>query len=700
VRTVGTKLTVEASQAKKELRDTKSEAKDLVGELQDAARNGDLTAQAIAEIGPSAEKSFGVSERAAEKLNNEIAETAREIKRLDRAFRDTGDVTLFGDLNRQLVKLKGQLKAKELFDRDFGETVGEQLAEGAGASLMTRLGPVMAKLPMPSGAAGAVGAAIGAPIAASVASIVGSAVAGAVLGGAGVGGVVGGFTLAARDARVKEALAGLGTEAMAVLGDSAKQFVPIAIQTVGVLRKELRAVKPELDEIFADSADLVEPLTRGFIGLARNALPGVVALLDRARPVIDVLSDRLPDIGDAITEMLENISGDANSAAAGVDLILEGLAGIIRIGGDVVAFFVDMFRWLVNAADAAHSFTESVMGWNPLFSGRLEEGRQRLDHLTQILNGVHEASDDTAGGFDDLGRSAAETAEEVERLNTAFDELFAAEMGLDRATIAAKDGMKELKEELTEGRRTLNLNTAAGRENASAVLDQIDKFKSLRDARIEHGESIDSANAKYSKDIAGLRKTMLQAGFTAEEIDRLIGKYQAIPAKVNTTVDVKGAQSAVARANQVREALARIPSRKHIRISVSSPDGSVTGTSGGFTEFNRYGGVYEHAQTGLLREAAVVSPRSPARYAFAEPATGGEAFIPKRGDMGRSRAIWDYVGQKWLGMSSSAPRTTVVNVGGVRVEGASKSPHRIGREVVRQIEEMTARRADLMERTG
>jgi hypothetical protein len=69
--------------------------------------------------------------------------------------------------------------------------------------------------------------------------------------------------------------------------------------------------------------------------------------------------------------------------------------------------------------------------------------------------------------------------------------------------------------------------------------------------------------------------------------------------------------------------------------------------------------------------------------------------------MARSRAIWDYVGQKWLGMRSGGG--SVVNNSptfNVRVEGASKSPHRIGREVVRQIEEMTARRADLMERTG
>lgn len=52
----------------------------------------------------------------------------------------------------------------------------------------------------------------------------------------------------------------------------------------------------------------------------------------------------------------------------------------------------------------------------------------------------------------------------------------------------------------------------------------------------------------------------------------------------------------------------------------------------------RWGGITMHAETGLIR-AGVFTASNPARYAFAEPATGGEAFIPKRGDYARSMAI-------------------------------------------------------------
>lgn len=68
----------------------------------------------------------------------------------------------------------------------------------------------------------------------------------------------------------------------------------------------------------------------------------------------------------------------------------------------------------------------------------------------------------------------------------------------------------------------------------------------------------------------------------------------------------------------------------------------------GVSVLNREGGVYTHAQDGLLREAQVFAPVAPARYAFAEPATGGEAFIPRFGDRERSLAIADAAAQ-WHG---------------------------------------------------
>jgi hypothetical protein len=37
---------------------------------------------------------------------------------------------------------------------------------------------------------------------------------------------------------------------------------------------------------------------------------------------------------------------------------------------------------------------------------------------------------------------------------------------------------------------------------------------------------------------------------------------------------------------------------------------------------------------------------------YGERATGEEAYIPKYGNMARSRAIWEHVGENWLGVNA------------------------------------------------
>jgi hypothetical protein len=654
VRTVGTRLTVEAGQAKRELRDAGREARSFEDELVDAARQGDLTAKAVAEIGATAKGAFPVAEKAAARLNDEIAETAREIQRLDREFRKTGDVTLFRDLEKQLRKLKAQIKVRDFFDRRDVEQAGEQLVEGIGVQIMGRLGPVMARAPLNVGALGPVGGAIGAAVAAGVVPILGSAVAGAVIGGAGAGGVVGGLAIAARHPAVQSEAKLLGEEFVALLDRSAQgSMVPAARRAIGTLRKEAAGLEPFLRSIFAKAAGFVDPLLRGAIGLVKNALPGVVAMVERARPVIDVIATRLPEVRGAIADALEDISGDAESAAAGVDLILQGLIGIVRFGGNVIAFLTDMFRIIVTAADAVASFNEQLTANIPIIGDHVANQADRVRGLKDILDGAGQSAKDAKPPFDDLGEVIGRAAEETETLNQAFNDLFDVTMNADQLAIRYKEGLVALKEELLSGKRTLDLNTRAGQENRRAVLEQIGIIAQMRDQRVKETGDVRGANAAYGQHLEALRRTMLQAGFTKAEVNQLINRYKAIPAKVDTTVKVNGYEQALGRIRTLKAEAERFrgtytATARLNYVITGKPRSVPPGTN--FYGGMRWGGVTEHAQTGLLKDAALFSPAGPARYAFAEPATGGEAFIPKRGNFDRSLAIWAKVGRDWLGM--------------------------------------------------
>src|SRR5690606_18089161 len=155
----------------------------------------------------------------------------------------------------------------------------------------------------------------------------------------------------------------------------------------------------------------------------------------------------------------------------------------------------------------------------------------------------------------------------------------------------------------------------------------------------------------YEGYIRQLRRTLDQAGLTDTQIEELISTYASMP-EVKTTEIVAKTDSAK---KAVRDFLALYASVKDRSVTIH---GHVRWTSSGLKvpggtilEGNRWGGVYEHAQDGLLREARVFSPRPPeGRYVIAEPATGGEAFIPKFGNRERSIAIGRQA-MEWYGMA-------------------------------------------------
>ena len=199
-------------------------------------------------------------------------------------------------------------------------------------------------------------------------------------------------------------------------------------------------------------------------------------------------------------------------------------------------------------------------------SDRAREQGVSVDELNKVLPGyaaaVEMAGDKSAGaagGVKEVGASADEAKQKVEDLKTAFDELFGQYMELDEATLRYKQGVVDLTKELTTGKRTLDTDTQAGKDNVEAVLNQVTRIKELRDARIRHGETLDVANGKYVKDIEGLRNSMLQAGFTKKEVDALIGKYKAIPDKVNTDVTAK--DKATPTINAIKTRIASINGR-------------------------------------------------------------------------------------------------------------------------------------------
>jgi hypothetical protein len=585
----------------------------------------------------------------AARLDAQIDDTARGIRDLAREIARTSDEAERAKLAEKLTvergRLRQQVDLRKLIDVDSADGMGAELASQVSVSFAARLGPLLARAPM-AGMNPAV-AAIGAPLVAGLVTLIGTAVGGAIVGGVGIGGVIGGVKLAARDPAVQAAGTELGQKVSASFGRSASAFVPETLSAIDSIGDRVEKLEPQFNRAFSAAARHVDPLLDGLLDAGESALPGIIDAIEAAGPVIDTVADGARDLGDALGDGLSGLADNADEGARALDVLFFVMESGVR------SAFI-----LVEAMSKLYGVAELI--------GALITGdAARFIQLAMAQRNTQGASADLTGVIGNLNNQLRDTGKETitaadaaKTLKDAFDELFGAAMDVDRAVIEYREGVREMNAELREGKRTLDTNTQAGRENATAVLDQIDRIKALRDARLAQGQSIDVVDGKYRKEIGAIRAKLSALGYEKSEIDALLGKYEAIPDRVSTRVDAETKQ-AEANLAQVRSLIAQIRSKRvvittqHNQIVTRSEGRNVPiGDVGG----RRWGGIVEHAQWGTLREAQIAAPVAPARYAWAEPATGGEAFIPRFGDPGRSLDILSRAA-RWYGQAV-VPATT------------------------------------------
>lgn len=254
------------------------------------------------------------------------------------------------------------------------------------------------------------------------------------------------------------------------------------------------------------------------------------------------------DILETVVPGLDGTNTSLTRTRERVAAMDQALAGLVQSGNATQAEAA--FLRLANAAEKQGVDVTELRALFPQYAGAVETAGS--------------ASGSAAGQIAGVGGAAGGAADQVQELKDAFDALFGERMSYDKAILAYKQGIADVKKELTDGARTLDLNRQAGRDNTAAVLEQIEKIQALRQARLDHNMSLDEANAKYATDIAGLRATLIQLGYTKTAVDELIGKYKAIPGEVSTTVTAPGATTATQRVEDFNFAIKNVPPSKTV----------------------------------------------------------------------------------------------------------------------------------------
>lgn len=511
-----------------------------------------------------------------------------------------------------------------------------------------------------SSAARIVGA--GAPVLVpALVALVGGAAVAAGLGTVGGAAIAAGIVAQFSDPRVKGAALDLGTYLKTQLVESTTGFVGPFTSGIAALKREASPLWADLQRGFQS----LEPYVANFLvkigeGLAKLG-PGLGRAMESAGPILGAIAKNIPTVLNGVNIFFDEISKGGKGATEAIDAIMKAVSLLVAAFGFALRGAVNLYDFMVQASDKITGLAAKVADALGPAAG---PGGTAIKKLADYTHGVATSFDesklsaDGASGALDMFTGSADSADTAagglagavgmvnDRMSTAIGTM----SGLDGAAVTMSGSLQSLKDSISQNGTSLDINTQSGRANVQAMLDGVQSAEALRQAQINSGLSAAYADSEYQKNIESLRQVMLNAGMNKDAVDAMIQKYLHVPGSVSTSILTPGMDDALRKADGLKQVLQNLDgsvSRASVITYYTSEVLGARPAKG--VGFSRWGNVFEHAAVGKLREADIYSAAAPARYAFAEPQTGGEFFGPKYGNLARTRELATYAVENWWG---------------------------------------------------
>lgn len=267
--------------------------------------------------------------------------------------------------------------------------------------------------------------------------------------------------------------------------------------------------------------------------------------------------DRIGDSLYEITHLGMDQDAGLEKARDQIKAIDEALAGLVQAGA---------------TKEAAENFKR--------FAAEAEKGGTSTDKFRTLLPGYTEAlaaadtqNKLTASSQGELGEAASMTADdmadqrtEAEKLTDALAVLNGVAISAAEKEIAFRSSLADLTAAVKENGHSLDITSEKGRAVKSSFLGAAQAAMAHAEAVAEQSGSIEAGNAILEADIAVLKRTMHQAGFTDRQIRELTDAYTQLPGAAATKVTAPGAVRAAAELQTLRDKVMAVPPGKTITV--------------------------------------------------------------------------------------------------------------------------------------
>jgi hypothetical protein len=398
---------------------------------------------------------------------------------------------------------------------------------------------------------------------------------------------------------------------------------------------------------------------RNFVAYARRELPNVgEALLSLANGIKDV-GVALAPVGDDLIELI-SVSGKAASAIAPVVSLLSGALKQQTGGGGEWA----AAKGLKSVEDAAvpataavdehtshlltlqtvQSATATVLGTTDTALRNAEQAHKQTTAAAAAATLQMQVEGDAAGLLQ----------QQLDKLNGKAINAEVAQNAFDSALANSNKHIAANGKTIDRATTSLQGNSAAAVANRGELIRQVQAAEGVATAMRDNGASTDETRAKMVTMRDEIIANAKEHGLNAAAVQKFIDKIYHIPKKVAPTkleVETKAALTGIAAFQKAIDSLHGKTVTANVRYAYTGklPNGGRS-TQGGSTFGEADGGVvHYYAGGGFENHAAQIAPAGAMRL-WAEPETGGEAYIPLApSKRARSKAIWEETG-RMLGM--------------------------------------------------
>lgn len=370
------------------------------------------------------------------------------------------------------------------------------------------------------------------------------------------------------------------------------------------------------------------------LGLAALAFQAWSSSAADARQRVDDYTQALQGQTEAITENVR--------AVAAKRLADDGVLEAARRLGVSSELIVDAITGEAGAYEEVTAQLEAFHGTAQMGAAEREQMRDDVNDVTTALgresDALSEARDlqeltaeavgETASAHETATAAVDEETASIKELIDALDALNGASQSREQAEINWQDQLAKTAQVLAEGTKTLDLTTAAGRENRQSMLDMAEAAQELAQRRLEQTGNEEQFRQTLEQARAALFAQARQFFATDEEAQAYVDTLLSVPAEVETEVEADTAQAE----SDINHVARDRESTISVSIAPRYSPADIPGTpawyaSRGITFPQADGGIVEYYASGGIREAHIAADGAN-RILYAERGTGGEAFIP------------------------------------------------------------------------